>query len=349
MFVALKDLRYARGRFALMFTVIVLVALLVGFLAALTGGLSRESTSAIVDLPAQQLAFSTAEGAAPDFTTSTVTEAQLAQWGRTAGIDRVEPLGIATTRAATDARTTTVTTFGVDVDSGLVPGGHRVAPGTVVLSEPASAALGDASTIMIGSQRLTVAGTSDTDDSFSHTPVVWMNLGDWQRSGGAPGEGVATVVALWGKPQDGVPGMTIANPSDARAAIGSYSSENGSLRTITVFLVVISALVIGAFFTVWTIGRSGDIAVLKALGAGNGYLLRDAVGQAAIVLVAGTATGTLLAAAAAALLQGTLPVALDPVTLAVPALLLIVAGLVGAAASVWRITRIDPHAALAAR
>ena len=35
------------------------------------------------------------------------------------------------------------------------------------------------------------------------------------------------------------------------------------------FLFVISALVVGAFFTVWTIQRSGDIAVLKALGASH--------------------------------------------------------------------------------
>jgi hypothetical protein len=33
------------------------------------------------------------------------------------------------------------------------------------------------------------------------------------------------------------------------------------------FLFAISALVIGAFFTVWTIQRGGDVAVLKALGA----------------------------------------------------------------------------------
>ena len=57
------------------------------------------------------------------------------------------------------------------------------------------------------------------------------------------------------------------------------------------FLLVISALVVGAFFTVWTIQRSGDIAVLKALGASAGTLMRDALGQAAVVLLLGSVVG----------------------------------------------------------
>ena len=62
------------------------------------------------------------------------------------------------------------------------------------------------------------------------------------------------------------------------------------------FLFAISALVIGAFFTVWTIQRSGDVAVLKALGASTATLLKDALGQAVVLLAAGTALGTALAA-----------------------------------------------------
>jgi putative ABC transport system permease protein len=36
-------------------------------------------------------------------------------------------------------------------------------------------------------------------------------------------------------------------------------------------------LVIGAFFTVWTIQRTQEIGLLKALGASTGYLVRDAL------------------------------------------------------------------------
>ena len=57
------------------------------------------------------------------------------------------------------------------------------------------------------------------------------------------------------------------------------------------FLLLISALIVGAFFTVWTVQRTRQIGLMKALGASNGYVLRDALGQLAVVLVAATAVG----------------------------------------------------------
>ncbi len=115
------------------------------------------------------------------------------------------------------------------------------------------------------------------------------------------------------------------------------------------FLIAISALVVGAFFTVWTISRFGDIAVLKALGASTRYLLRDAIGQAFLVLVIGVGLGTGVAAVGATLLAGVVPVVVTTTTTLLPAAALVALGLVGAVLGVARVTTIDPHAALAAR
>ena len=114
------------------------------------------------------------------------------------------------------------------------------------------------------------------------------------------------------------------------------------------FLIGISALVVGAFFTVWTISRSGDLAVLRALGASTTYLLRDSLGQAVVVLVAGIGVGSALSALAATALAGVVPVVVDAATVLVPALALLAVGLLGAVAAVVRVGRVDPHAALAA-
>ncbi len=66
MFLALRDLRHARGRFALMTVVVALITFLVAFLAALTAGLGRASTSAVTDLPVDRVVFSPPEeGASP--------------------------------------------------------------------------------------------------------------------------------------------------------------------------------------------------------------------------------------------------------------------------------------------
>ena len=100
-------------------------------------------------------------------------------------------------------------------------------------------------------------------------------------------------------------------------------------------LFAISALVIGAFFTVWTVQRSGEIAVLKALGASTGYLLKDALGQALALLALGAALGTAIAAGIGA-----------GIIALTGALVMIALGLAGAAVSLRTVTTVDPLTAL---
>ena len=95
-------------------------------------------------------------------------------------------------------------------------------------------------------------------------------------------------------------------------ALGSYKSENGSLLLMQAFLYGISALVIVAFLTVWTVQRTRDIAVLKALGGSARYILRDAMAQAALVLLAGAAAGGLAGVAGGVLASRAAPFLLTP-------------------------------------
>ncbi len=190
------------------------------------------------------------------------------------------------------------------------------------------------------------------DASDSHTPVIWMSLADWQRW--SAGSSVATVIALTTTAEANLAAADqrldtqTATRSDALSAIGSYTSENTSLQLMRGLRFAISALVIGAFFTVWTIQRSGDVAVLKALGARSGYLLRDALGQALVLLAVGTGIGTALAAAAGAAASGTVPFVLEAGAILVPALVMIALGALGAALAIRRITSVEPLTALGA-
>ncbi|KON71790.1 ABC transporter permease [Cellulosimicrobium cellulans] len=373
MFLALRDLRHARGRFALMITVVALITFLVAFLAALTAGLGRASTSAVTELPVDRLAFAPpAEGASPTFTESEVTADQQEAWADVPGVRNAEPLGVATVRASGES-TAAVTTFGVRPGSGLVPGaddgGIDVSTGTVVLSRGAADALGAdvGDQVGAGPLDLTVAAVADAEADFAHTPVVWVSLEDWQavgaRGGAAAGDAqdgpTATVVALrFGDDPpsadavaaaDADLGTVTTTPREARSAISSFTAENLSLTLMQVFLLAISALVVGAFFTVWTIQRAGDVAVLRALGASTRYLLRDAIGQAGVVLGVGVGLGTALAAGAGLLAARVMPVVVDVSTTLVPAVVLVALGGLGAVLAVTRVARVDPHAALAAR
>ncbi|WP_405528042.1 ABC transporter permease [Streptomyces avidinii] len=357
MFVAWRDLRFAKGRFALMGSVVLLITLLVGLLSGLTSGLARENISAITGLPATHLAFAAPTGDQKvSFTNSQVAEPGWLAWRERPGVKSAEPLGIRTTNAVSGERTAAVSVFGVDSAGGLAPRGAGLTQGQVVLTEKAAKELGGLAAgakLKIGPLELTVAAVSGTA-AYSHTPVVWMDLNDWQRVGN-PGTSIdtlATVVAVSGggvdlAAADKAAGTRAQTVEEALGAIGSYQAENGSLQLMRGFLFVISALVIGAFFTVWTIQRSGDIAVLKALGASTPYLLRDALGQAVVMLAIGTGLGTALAAGFGALISGgPVPFVLDAATVLVPAAIMILLGALGAALSIRRITAVDPLTAL---
>ncbi|WP_418959895.1 ABC transporter permease [Streptomyces tritici] len=357
MFVAWRDLRFAKGRFTLMGTVVVLITLLVALLSGLTAGLARENISAITGLPADRLAFAAPpSGQSVSFTNSTVGERQWRQWAERPGVTAAA-LGIRTLNASAGDRTAAVSAFGSEPSARLAPESARLAPGRVVLSASAAEelAVAEGDAVRLGPLDATVAAVAG-DASYSHTPVVWTTLADWQRFGspGPAGDGAqATVIALRTAAGadlaagDEAAGTETRTLDGALTAIGSYQAENGSLQLMRGFLFVISALVIGAFFTVWTIQRSGDVAVLKALGASTPYLLRDALGQAVLMLTAGTLLGTLLAVSFGALISGgNVPFVLEPLTVLGPAAVMIVLGVLGAALSIRRITAVDPLTAL---
>ena len=359
MFVAWRDLKFAKGRFALMGTVIVLITLLVGLLSGLTAGLGRQNVSAITGLPADRIAFQApGDGQDVSYSNSTVTERQWQQWAEAPGVTGAEPLGITTTRATAGNRSVGVSAFGVRPGSRLAPDSGRIDDRSAVLSTKAADDLGvrAGDSVTLAGQQLTVAAVRG-DASFSHTPVVWISLDVWQKiappTGTGGGSPTATVVALtttaaptW-EPPTGRRAPGRSPSADSLSAIGSYTSENGSLQLMRGFLFAISALVIGAFFTVWTIQRSGDVAVLKALGASTANLLKDALGQAVVLLAGGTLLGTGIAAALGALVAGSaVPFLLTPVTVLLPAAVIVVLGALGAALAIRRITSVDPLTAL---
>ncbi len=356
MFVAWRDLKFAKGRFALMGSVIVLITLLVGLLSGLTAGLGEQNISGITGLPADKIAFAAPRGGQGlSYTDSTVTEEQWRRWGSTPGVTSAEPLGITVTKAASGDRSAGVSAFGVRPGSALAPEGAAPSGTSVVLSNTAADDLGvrAGDTVALAGRQVRVSAVAG-DAFFSHTPVIWVDLGAWREIGppAADGRPAATVIALATSGADvamtdEAAGTRTVSKQDSLAAIGSYTSENGSLQLMRGFLFAISALVVGAFFVIWTIQRSGDIAVLKALGASTAGLLKDALGQAVILLAGGTLAGTGLAAGFGAAVSGSaVPFVLDPATVLGPAAVMILLGGLGAALSLRRVTTVDPLTAL---
>lgn len=359
MFVAIRDIRFAKGRFTLMGSVVALITLLIVLLSGLTAGLASDSTAAIRNLPADHIVFGTADASSElSFTESSVNRDQLRIWSRAEGVRRVAPLGIGRTTLDTSSGTTGVVVFGAPPGSKIAPPGSGA--GLVVVSAALADELGlhRGATVTVGTTELTVAGFAD-NASYAHTPVVWTSLDTWQTLPPAPtpedaGNIVASVLAadITNAADvtaiDAAAGTTTVTTSASLSAISGFSSENKSLLAMQGFLYAISALVIGAFLTVWTIQRTGDVAILKALGSSTRYLLRDALAQALVVLLAGAGVGAAIGVGIGAFIVGTIPFTLTVGTTVVPLAVMIVLGMAGAVLATRRITSVDPLTALGA-
>ncbi|WP_275777097.1 ABC transporter permease [Paenarthrobacter sp. Y-19] len=356
MFLAIRDIRFAKGRFALMGSVVALITLLLVMLSGLTAGLGNQSTSAITALPAQQIVFGAPAGGEPkaSYTESEVSTAQLQTWRDQQGVKSAQALGISQSRVQSLANdgspsgTANVAVFG----GSEAP--SAVEDGTVVVGKTLAKELSltKGSRLRVGGTDLTVSDIVE-DQWYSHTGVVWTTLDTWRAvAHAAPGTATVLTVtydddaSVSVEAANAAAGTVSSDPTASFQALASYKSENGSLLLMQAFLYGISALVIVAFLTVWTVQRTRDIAVLKALGASSGYVLRDALAQAALVLLAGAAVGGSVGFAGGILAAQAAPFLVTPLTTLLPVAGIVVLGLAGAVLAVRKVTTVDPLLAL---
>ncbi|WP_371787919.1 ABC transporter permease [Streptomyces griseoaurantiacus] len=373
MFLALRDLRFARGRFALMGAVVALIAVLGVLLSGLASGLADAGISGLRALPVTHMAFDET-ATSEQFSRSTVEQKDWQAWSKAPGVKRAEPFGntlanARVTRGAEKGEQVNLAVFGMAPDSPLAPrptegkGLHDGGAGIVITREIADlgVGVGDVLTADRSEVPLKVVGVLDEKVSYGHIGIVYTDLDTWRHLHyGLPGElpeaarEQATAVAL--TLADGADVAAVEKATGTRAdskettygASPGYTAESSTMALIKGFLYAISALVVGAFFTVWTVQRKGEIALLKALGAPTAYILRDALAQVLAVLLGATAVGTAAGLALGSAMIGKAPFSLSAPAIATSAGLLVGLGIVGAVVAVRRITAVDPLTALGA-
>lgn len=370
MFLALRELSFARGRFALMGTVVALVAVLMVLLSGLSVGLVNDGVSGLKKAPATHFAFVEDVDTSSAFSRSVVTDDAYEAWQGEGGVEDVARFGNTLVNGRTDADVEIdLALFGVDAGSFMDPDvaqGEGLAdhPRGVVVSETAldeGVELGDTVTVDQLGTELEVVGVLDGQHTFGHIDVGYVGMEVWQEiaSGTRPDETVPeharhefTAVALLGDDLDPAAGdraagtTTLTREASFDASPG-YSAETMTLDMIRWFLYAIAALVVGAFFTVVTIQRRGEIAVMRAMGASKGYLVRDSLAQSFLLLLASVAVGVAAGTGFGAFLSSTpMPFHLEAADVLVASALVVVLGMVGAVVAVLRITRVDPLSAL---
>ena len=370
MFLALRELKFARARFGLMGAVVALIAVLMVLLSGLSVGLVNDGVSGLQRLPATSIAFEKGVEHSSAFSRSVVEASAVETWAGRDGVEEAAPFGNTLVNGRSgDGVEIDLALFGVEPGSYLSPAvaeGTRLngdAPGGIVVSRTAvddGIKLGDTITIDRIGTELKVVGTLGDQHTYGHVDVAYVPLRTWQEvhAGIRPGDEAParvyqeiTAVAVKGEAADlaagdkaaGTESLTLKESFDASPG---YSAETSTLSLIEGFLYAISALVVGAFFTVLTIQRRQEIAVVRAMGASTGYLLRDALAQALILLALSVGVGVGIGVGLGSMIGGTAPFALEAGAIAAASALLVFLGVVGALGAVLRITAVDPLTAL---
>ena len=322
MFVGIREIKKAKGRFGLIVGTVALITLLVVVLTGLTSGLGKQNTSALEALDPAAVVFEDPQD--PSFTTS-----------RVHSLPGTDALGTGQMLVAgPDGTEQSVSLLSLPRGTTL-PGGEVLGDGAVA-SPSLNFSLHSA---------LSLAGTTIPVDAigedlmFAHTPVLWVPTETWQEVFHTDADG--TVLLSDDPAIEG--GVSL---EESFQGLPAYASEQGSLKMIQGVLYAIAALVIVAFLTVWTIQRTRDLAILKAIGASNKYLLKDAVGQSAILLFIGVTLGALIGLGIGFAMEGVAPFTLSFGVIALPPLLVWILGMAGAVLATRSISKVNPQSAL---
>ncbi|GGJ72304.1 ABC transporter permease [Virgibacillus salexigens] len=342
MFLAIRELLFAKTKYILIGLIMVLTASLIFIISGLAQGLSSDNASAIQDLQADALIIE--EGAEGEIGNSFIPaderEKMIEAQGGNNNASTLAIRMMNTTINDADQQID-IALFATERNGILMP---DVAEG--MFPQKADEVLADATLkqegVRIGDQLQVEENTSYTvtgftaDQRYSHTPVVFISNDELEQFNAVAVQGEANT--------DG--SYEVITKETALNGIPSYSQEQASLNMMIIFLYVIAAFVLAVFFYVMTLQKREQFGVLKALGAKSMYLIRGLIGQVILLSLISISIAVVVTFGIGALFPADMPFTLELETMLQPAIIIIVVSTIGAIVSLYQVIQIDPIEAI---
>jgi len=364
MFLALKEIRRAKLRFGLLAGAVGLLVFLILFQQALLGGLITQFIGALRNQSADVVVYN--DQARKNLEGSRVSDEQVQAVASVAGVADAAPLGESTFSVTALGEIKDAVIFGyrlggpgepTTVVEGRVPQG----PDEAVASQKDRAdgfAIGDVVSVEPGGTRITVVGLA-RDINYSVAPVLFVDFATYEQAVRSrnPDAQVVLASAVAVRVQQGADPLTVAAAIDAsvdgvealtrqQAVDGSpgVGSVRSSFAVILALFYLVVPLVTGLFFLIVTFQKASALTLLRAIGAPARVLVRGLLVQVVLVMVVGAVIAFGLYAGA---LQGVknLGVRVDPASVVVTSVVVLVLALLTSLVAVRRVLRIDPLAA----
>lgn len=369
MFLATRELKHSKWRFAMIGMILVLISWLVFILAGLGNGLSTLSAATFKNMDAEYVAYE--DGSRHSMSRSVISENLVEELKASEDVNDAAAMGshvavVLKEGVEDDSEKIDVSILGVEPGSFLEPAvvaGKPLTQGdnfqvTVNSSlKDKGIEIGDTLEIEGFNETLEIIGFVE-GETFNHLPSIFIDLEHWRSIHfAAPGsdmgvESPVNAIMLQGdgieqdKLANALDGIEVATKKEAINGIPGYTAENGTIMMMLGFLLVISAFVIGVFFYVLTLQKANQFGVMKAIGASNGFLAKAIISQITLLAFISIGIGIILTYGTAAILPAGMPFALDSTLVFSYAIILLVVSVLSSLVSVRRITKIDPLQAI---
>ncbi|WP_414839803.1 ABC transporter permease [Carnobacterium sp. TMP28] len=358
MFLAWREMKHSKTRFALIVGVMVLVSYLVFFLVGLAYGLAQDNRTSIDKWGADGIVLTDESNTNISMSMMTIEQAKKVKGDKTAFLGQAASV-VRKVGALKEEDKVNVTFFGIDAQEFIMPevieGRAFTKDNEVVadisLKEEDAINLGDTLELAGNDKEVTVVGFTQ-DARFSVAPVLYTTIPSYQEvrfekaDSSDAGRISAVIVRGTNDSVDGVDiqtdDLTIYPIKEYINKIPGYTAQVLTFGLMIGFLIVIAAVVIGIFIYVLTLQKSSLFGVMKAQGISNLYISKSVVAQTFILAVVGVGIGLLLTIMTGLALPAAVPYTTNILFLAVITTVLILVAVLGALFSVRTVVKIDP-------
>ncbi len=361
MYLAWKELRHSKGKFALIIVLVTLISYLVYFLTSLAYGLASSYTNGINSWNANNIVLN--YQANDNIMMSYLTDEDYDR----IDADEKAKLGffpaIISLKDAEEGLDTraAIYVFGIEDNSFLAPSGYdqiTLANGVVIDESIAEEGYEIGDTIVIEKNDDTVIEwviegfTSKT--TYQTAPIIYTSMDNYRTYAfGSTLAPVFSAVVIKGEIRG------LANSADSTilvdypiedfiSTLPGYTAQVLTFSLMIGFLIMIVAFVLGIFIYVLTVQKINMFGVMKAQGISNRFVASSVIWQTIILVLIGMVIGLGLTIISGIFLAGTVPFATNVVFYVGISAGFIIFSIVGGLFSVRTVTKIDPLKAIGA-
>lgn len=354
MFLALREFRHARLRYALVTGVIAMVASLVFILSGLANGLASGNSEAIEAIDAN--GFVMAAGSEFLLDRSRLSQDVIASVQEVEGIEVAQTMSasVGNVRNGDSDDVIGVSIIAVPPDTFLDPeidSGDRLAdsPDGIVIDVSLAnegIVIGDVLTFDPSGVEMEVVGIT-SGHQYRLVPTLFVNIEKMPEINSESGDAVNAVVVqgeadVINALPDEIDGIMIGSETDLIESLPGYQEQALTLTLIQVFLIVIAAGIIAAFFFILTLQKMPELGVMKALGATTWELARALIFQALFLGTIGVLFGIAAGCVMLFVAEGVVPYQVRWQQMLLYGTLLLTVAIIGTLLSLFRIARVDP-------